>query len=158
MSNLLEHLNRETFPPAMIEAFIQWCIWEQARPALVTVLQKTGLDPHALEIMHAKTYTALAQACQNAGMDAHEARKRTGPLGLSTAEASAFLVQRITQAATEADWDPEGIAFYSAQVMGWAGFAEAGFADPRAKSAAESAARHAQETKLNELWAEFGTE
>lgn len=152
MSDLLGQLGGDTLPPEMVEAFLNWCVWEQARPALVTILERTGLTEHAGNLRQVTTYAALAQASEKAGRDVQEARKRTGPLGLSAAEAASFLTHRIARAATEAEWDPEGVAFYAAQVAGWAGFAESGFTMPSQKTATENQAREHQEARLAELW------
>jgi hypothetical protein len=152
MSDWLNQLGGDTLPPEMIEAFVNWCVWEQARPALIAVLERTGLTEHSDQLKVVNTYAALAQTAERAGHDAHDARKRTGPLGLSAAEAASFLVTRIARAATENEWDPEGVAFYAAQVAGWAGFAESGFANPAQKTTRENESRTRQEEKLSELW------
>ncbi len=155
MSELLDHLSRDTLPPELLESFVNWCVWEQAHPALLTILQKTGLQNQADELQAAKTFAMLAQVSEKAGHDVHEARKSTGPLGLSTAEAASFLVSRMANAATEAEWDPEGVAFFAAQVCGWAGFAEVGFNDFNRKTLAEQIARQTQEDQLSGLWRQF---
>lgn len=158
MSELLEHLSRDTLPPELLETFVNWCVWEQARPALVAILQKTGLQEHAQNLQEAKTFTALAQISEKAGNEVHEARKSTGPLGLSTAEAASFLVSKMAKAATEAEWDPEGVAFFAAQVCGWAAFAEIGFNDFSRKTLAEQLARQTQEDRLSALWSQHTVE
>lgn len=158
MSELFDHLSRDTLPPALVETFVNWCVFEQARPAMVQVLEKTGLQEHANHLRAATSYTALVAASEAAGHDAHEARKSTGPLGLSTAEAAAFLVSRVARAATEVEWDPEGVAFFAAQVCGWASFAEGGFNDFNRKNDAEQTARNQQEAKLAELWQQYANE
>jgi hypothetical protein len=152
MSEWLTRLSGDSLPPEMIEAFVNWCVWEQARPALVFVLERTGLTEHVSQLNEVNTYSALAQTAESAGNDAHEARKRTGPLGLSAAEAASFLVTKIARAATESEWDPEGVAFYAAQVAGWAGFADSGFSNSALKTSRENDARTQQEARLAELW------
>lgn len=158
MSDLLEHLSRDTLPPELLETFVNWCVWEQAQPALLTILQKTGLHDQAQDLQAATTFATLANVSEKAGNDVHEARKSTGPLGLSTAEAASFLVSRMAKAATEAEWDPEGVAFFAAQVCGWAGFAEVGFNDFNRKALAEQIARQTQEDQLSGLWRQFAIE
>lgn len=158
MSELFDNLSRDTLPPALVEAFVNWCVFEQARPAMVQVLEKTGLHDHAERLRAATTYAALVATSETAGHDAHEARKSTGPLGLSTAEAAAFLVSRVARAATELEWDPEGVAFFAAQVCGWAGFAASGFSDFNRKNDAEQVARTEQEAKLSDLWQQHAHE
>ncbi|MCS6835914.1 MAG: hypothetical protein NZ750_07840 [Anaerolineae bacterium] len=149
---LLDHLNRDTVPSHVLEAFVSWCIWEQARPALMSILDKTGLQAAADALRQAHDLAHLQSVCQSASQQAHEARRRTGPLGLSTAEAAANLMARLARSASEADFDAEGVAFFAAQIVGWAGFAESGFSDSRRKMQAEDEARQAQEARLRALW------
>jgi len=149
---LLDHLNRDTMPPHVLEAFIAWCIWDQARAALLRILDKTGLHGAAHELHQAHDLTRLQTVCLSASQQAHEARRRTGPLGMSTAEAAANLMARLARSASEADFDPEGVAFFAAQIVGWAAFAESGFADAQRKTHAEQEARQAQEAHLRQLW------
>ena len=82
----------------------------------------------------------------------HEARQQTGPLGLSTAEAAAFLAHRLANAALSDPLDAEAISFYAVQIMGWKAFAEADFLDPTKKPGGETKARQQQEERLRELW------
>jgi hypothetical protein len=152
MTTLLEHLGRDTLPPAVIDAFVQWCVWQQARPALLTVLNKTSLIEGAQQVEVASTYAELQRVTALIGADVHAMRTRTGPLGLSAAEAASFLVSKMAAAATETDWDPEGVAFFAAQMQGWAAFAETNFSDPIKKSASEQQARQQQEAMLTELY------
>ena len=152
MTTLLEHLGRDTLPPAVIDAFVRWCVWQQAKPALLTVLKQTGLVEGAQQVETATTYAELQHITATIGSDVHAMRTRTGPLGLSAAEAASFLVSRMAAAATEADWDPEGVAFFAAQMQGWAAFAETNFSDPVRKPAAEQQARQQQEAMLSELY------
>lgn len=152
MTTLLEHLGRDTLPPAVIDAFVQWCVWEQARPSLLMVLKKTGLAEATQRVEAASTYAELQKVTAHIGEDVHAMRTRTGPLGLSAAEAASFLVSRMAASATESDWDPEGVAFFAAQMQGWAAFAETGFSEPLRKAGAEQVARQQQEAMLAELY------
>jgi hypothetical protein len=156
MSELLSHLGKDTFPEAMIREFVDWCVWEQARPSLVVILTQTGLEGDASKIEEVTDYESLSVACSNAGKNAHEARQRTGPLGLSTAEATAFLAQRLAKAAQDEHLDAEEVAFFTMQVCGWRGFAESKFADNTRKADTEVEARQAQEAKLQSLWQNYG--
>jgi hypothetical protein len=136
----------------LLREFVDWCIWEQARPALEIILTRTGMQAHASNITRASDLFEFASACENAGKHAHEARKNTGPLGLSTAEATSFLAQKMANAAMTDPLDVEAIAFYMVQLVGWQGFAESGFLDPTKKLEAERDVRAVQENKLQELW------
>ena len=151
-TELLDHLGKDTLPESLLREFVDWCVWEQARPALEIILTKTGMGLHATNITRASDLIEFGAACETAGKHAHEARKNTGPLGLSTAEATAFLAQKMANAGMTDPLDVEAIAFYMVQLVGWKGFAESGFLNPVAKSQAETNARDAQEAKLQELW------
>lgn len=155
MSELLAHLSKDTLPTEMVKEFINWCVWQQAKPALVTILEHTGLDEMAAAIVACNGIGALAEISQNSGKLLHDKRPKTGPLGLSTAEAALFLVSRMATAASEKDWDPEGVAFFSAQTCGWAGFAQSSFTDATRKVGAEKAARQQQEDKLTQMIEEY---
>lgn len=152
MGEWLSRLSDETVATDVIDRFVRWCVWEQTVPALIMVLERTGLSEQVDSVKQVSTYAGLANAAEKAGHEAHEARRRTGPLGLSAAEAVSFLVTRIALAATETEWDPEGVAFYAAQVAGWAGFAESGFTNSSLKNQRESEAREIQESRLKDIW------
>ncbi len=156
MSSLLDHLGKDTLPQPLLEAFVHWCIWEQACPALALVLEKVHLDELAADVGAAQDIATLLAVSERAGNSAHEARTTTGPLGMSAAEAAAFEVANLARAA-DSDWDPESVAFFSARVCGWAGWAESEFTQPAKKTNAESAARQAQEQQLKTLWQQFAT-
>ncbi len=158
MSELIDNLGKDIYPPVMVEMFVHWCVWEQARPAIVDILKLTGVDELASHIAKTESYTDLEVLSEQAGNLAKEIAKRTGPLGISTAEASAFLMQKLAHAAQEADFDPEAVSFFTIQMMGWAGFAETLFTDMKRKLASSDAAKVAQEKKLIELWQQYGSE
>lgn len=155
MNSLLEHLDKDTFPRAMVMAFIEWCIWDQARSALVLVLSKTGLDKEAADFQQAQDIPSLEVLGVQAIDAIKAARGRTGPLGISAAEAATFEYTNLLKAASDKDWDPGGAAFFSARVCGWAGWAATDFSQPLQKSEAEQNARRAQEAHLQELWRIF---
>jgi hypothetical protein len=153
MATLLEHLGKDTLPEALLEDFIAWCVWEQARPALVIILRRTGLDSHADDMEALDSYEMLDTVAENAAQRANQARQLTGTFGMSTAEAAAFLMNKISQSAQATD--AEDVAFFAVQVCGWQGFAATDFTQPQEKQSAESAARTAQEQKLSQLWRHY---
>lgn len=158
MSELIDNLGKDTYPPVMVEAFVRWCVWEQAHPAIVDILKLTGVDNLAEEIATTQSYKVLENLSEQAGNYAKEIAKRTGPLGISSAEAAAFLMQKLAHAAQEAEFDPEAVSFFTIQVLSWAGFAETLFTDMKKKLIAAEAAKKAQEDKLIELWQQYGNE
>ncbi|MCU0513561.1 MAG: hypothetical protein MUE40_13450 [Anaerolineae bacterium] len=149
--DVLAQLKEATLPPRLVQAFCAWCVWQQAVPALMGVLEQIGLTAAVEELRQAQDYAPLAQMCERIGGETTATRRRTGPLGVSTAEAALFLVARIARAADGSQPDADGVAFYAAQVMGWGGFAATGFTLAARKTAAESEARQAQAYKLREL-------
>jgi len=155
MANLLEHLDKDTLPAPMVKAFVEWCIWDQARMALVLVLGKTGLQQVADEFERARDLPALEELSARANDAIKAARGRTGPLGISAAEAAVFEFANLLKATGEPDWDPGGAAFFSARVCGWAGWAATDFSQPLQKTEAEHTARRDQEARLQELWRIF---
>ena len=156
MGSLLEHLGKDTLPQALLDAFVRWCVWEQARPALALVLEKAQLATLAEEVREAEDLVTLSGVSERAGQSAHEARKATGPLGMSAAEAAAFEMANLVRAADADDGDPESVAFFAARVCGWAGWAETDFTDPAQKMLAEQEARDLQENQLHTLWQQSG--
>lgn len=156
--SLLEHLAKDTLPEPLLREFVQWCALEQAKPALVDLLTVTGFEETARQLATVDTLATLATVSEDAGEQAQEARKRTGPLGLSSAEAAANLTNRLVRAAMGDPFEPDAVAFFAAQVCGWKGFADGNFTDSQQKQTAEAAARVAQEAKLRALWLTYGGE
>ena len=156
MSEYLDNLGKDVFPAAMIDEFIKWCVWEEARPALVEILIVTSLGALADQIEQANTYAELERISEEAGNHAKQIGKSTGPLGISTAEAAAFLSQKLAHAAQEAEFDPEAVAFFATQIISWHAFAGTMFTDMKKKIAAINESREKQEAKLAELWEKFG--
>ncbi|RMG80317.1 MAG: hypothetical protein D6712_18270 [Chloroflexi bacterium] len=158
MSELLQQLSKDIFPPTLIQQFVDWCIWEQARPALLLVLHKVQLNELAQVLEAAQDIGQLLTATEQVAQRIHEARKSTGPLGLSAAEAAAYEMQNILKSALDEGDDPESVAFFAARVCGWAAWAETNFTNPAQKPIAEAAARDAQIHKLENLIEQFRTD
>jgi len=156
MDNILEHLERDTLPTPLLNDFVSWCIWQQARPALSAILERVGLQAEIKQLQYAEDYHALASTSQTIAQHITEIRKQTGPLGLSTAEAAAFLMQKLAIAAQKDEVDAAGVSFFTMQLVGWSGFATSSFTDASRKSMLETEARKAQATQLETLWREYG--
>ena len=157
MSELLDHLGRDTLPRPMIEDFVRWCINEQARPALATVLKHAGFIQQAADVHTARSLQAMAAACVQAGRSIKQVRAETTqpPLAISAAEAAVFEFTNLMRAAADNELDAESLAFFSARLVGWAGWAAVNFADSDHKASAEANARHTQETQLRTLWQQY---
>ncbi len=158
MSELLQQLSKDIFPPTLIQQFVDWCIWEQARPALLLVLQKVQLEEPAQILAAAQDIDQLLIATEQVAQRIFEARKSTGPLGLSAAEAAAYEMQNMLRAALDEGDDPESVVFFSARVCGWAAWAETGFTNPAQKAIAEATARDKQTHTLEKLIEQFRTD
>lgn len=151
--SVLDYLGKDALPYALETQFVEWCVWEQARPALVTVLEKTVLSPLASEFRSAGDLPTLVALGQRANDEVTRAQGDTGPLGLSAAKGALFEFNNMLAAIPEPDFDPEAAAFFAARVCGWAGWA-ADFSQPGRKSQAEAEAREQQAARLRALWPE----
>ena len=154
MSNLMDHLGSDTLPASLIDAFVRWCMLEQARPALVTVLIKFGLGDLAAQVEATDdSSTLLTLSSQiHQQVQALGAKSSTGPLGFSAAKAATYEFGNLMRASTENPVDAEAVAFFAARICGWAGWAGADFAEPERKSTEEHQARQTQERTLRTLW------
>jgi len=154
MSTLLEQLGNDTLPATIEREFVDWCLWQQAYPALQQVLEKTLLTELVEMLSNADKYFTLVALTDIIVQEAQAARKRTGLLGLSAAQAAAIEFQKLLAAASEEAWDPQEVAFFSVRVCGWAGWANSEFSDTENKDAAERAARSHQEAHLKSLFSQ----
>lgn len=152
MNSLMEYLGKDTLPHKIESAFVDWCVWQQARPALMLVLKKANLEHIAEKVGAIRDLGTLASLSTRASKEAKESTKKTGVLALSAAEAVAYEVANLTNAASETHWDPESVAFFAARLVGWAGWAETDFSEPSRKTLAETSARQDQEDQLQILW------
>jgi hypothetical protein len=158
MSSLMEYLGKDTLPHKIESAFVEWCIWQQARPALTQVLNKANLPQIANEVALTRDLNALIALSGKASQAAKESTKKTGVLALSAAEAVLYEVSGLAKAASEKDWEPELVAFFSARLCGWAGWASTDFSEPARKVQAEKEARDQQEAQLQILWRQASVE
>jgi hypothetical protein len=151
LEDLLDHLGRDTLPRRVVNTFIHWCIWAQARPAMAIVLERAGLTDIAVRMRDAGDLAVLTRLGHETNQHIRMLRGQTAPLLLSAAEAAAFEFNNLTNAASEEYWDAEGVAFFAARVCGWASWADTDFTDPTRKAAAERIARKAQVAELERL-------
>jgi hypothetical protein len=149
--SVLEHLGKGTLPYAAETAFVDWCVWEQARLALITVLEKTVLSPVTYDIRTADSLSALTSLGNRIAGEATHAHDPKHPLALSAAKAVVFEFNSLLRAVADPDLDAEEVAFFAARVCGWAGWAATDFSRPDHKILAESKARRQQAAHLQEL-------
>lgn len=151
MSNLLDHLGKDTLPDILQEMFVHWCVWHQARPALVQVLERVDLHLYADQIRGATNLREVIQYGRKANAHIKMLRMKTNPLGLSAAEAATYEFSQLVAAADERNLDSESVAFFAARVCGWAAWAASGFASNTAKETAEQRALQFQADRLSQL-------
>ncbi|PJF22865.1 MAG: hypothetical protein CUN56_03840 [Phototrophicales bacterium] len=151
MTDWLSQLDKDTLPQIVLEMFTHWCVWEQARPALVTVLQQVQLEDIANQIERATDLRQVVQIVETANQQIKALRTKTGVLGISAAEAATFEFVNLFDTADEKNLDTEAVSFFAARVCGWAGWARSGFTDATQKTQAEEKARQDQEAYLAKL-------
>ncbi len=152
MTQLLDHLGKDTLPTEMVHAFVKWCIEEQARDALAITLERTGFAEIAAKIRATSNITALEKLSARARQESKQQQDKTRMMALSTAEAAAFEFNNMLHAANPDDLDAEAVSFFAARVSGWGGWASQKFVDVTAKKQAEKDAFDAQEAHLTTLW------
>ena len=151
MSDLLGQLGRDTLPQEVVQEFIHWCVWQQARQALVLVLEEASLTEIAESIQSAEDLPAVTRLSEQAKTHIDTLDREDNPRGLSAAEGAVFEFINMAKSAEEASFDVEGVSFFASRVCGWAGWAVTGFKETAEKSAAEIAALAAQEAHLEGL-------
>lgn len=151
MGDLLSQLGRETLPQNVVQEFIHWCVWQQARQSLVLVLEEASLTEIAESIQSAADLPEVTQLSEQAKAHIDTLDRSTYPRGLLAAEGAVFEFINMAKSAEEATFDSEGVSFFASRVCGWAGWAVTGFNLTAEKSAAEIAALEAQEAHLASL-------
>ena len=156
MGDLLSQLGRETLPEVVVQEFIRWCIWQQARQSLVLVLEEAQLNDIAAGIQSARDFSEVKTLSEQA--KAHiEQLDRENQRSLSAAEGATFEFVNMVRAADDATLDSEAVSFFASRVCGWAGWAVTGFSDTGNKAEAEAAALQAQEAQLSTIWRDYQT-
>lgn len=154
MVTLIDHLGKDTLPDQIERAFVDWCIWKLATPALLRVLDKAELGALADDLRRAGDLKSLKQAAAALPEKVKRGRDTTRLRGLLATEATVFEYNNMLRAAgdsSEREFDAEAVAFFAVRVCGWAGWALTDFSQPGEKEAAESAAREAQAQQLAAL-------
>lgn len=151
MAQYLDQLGKDILPKSIEQAFIEWCIWQQARPALVAVLHDTGIHPLADSINAAKSMHDLVRAGGQLAETLRRDYKTDSLRGLFAARGAAFEFVNMLNTATEAEPDAEAVAFFAVRVCGWRGWAQTGFSKADDKQHAEDAAREAQSQELAKM-------
>lgn len=151
MAQYLEQLGKDLLPKSVEADFVQWCIWEQAQPALIKLMQDTGLAALSKSLQAAKSLSGLLSASAAAAEALRRDYKTDALRGLFAARGAAFEFLNLLKEATETEPDAEEVAFFAVRVCGWAGWAQTNFSRPDDKQAAENEARAQQGQKLEAL-------
>lgn len=148
MGDLLRQLGRESLPKTVVDEFVQWCVWQQARQSLVLVLEEAKLGDIAAGIQSSQDLPTVTQLGQQAKKHIEALDHSQNQLILSAAEGAVFEFVNLTRSADAATFDAESVSFFAARVCGWAGWAITGFNSAGEKSDSEEAALQAQEAQL----------
>jgi hypothetical protein len=150
MAELLKQLENDALPQNVVVAFTNWCIWEQALPALATVVEHAGIDNAENHLRAADDIIVLAEITEQIRDYVSVNRDQISPLAYSSTEAALFEFLNLLSDAGDAG-EPASVAFFAARVCGWAGWVQTRFQDATQKIAAEEQARADQENKLSQL-------
>jgi hypothetical protein len=152
MDELLSQLGRDILPKQVVSKFIYWCVWQQARQALVLILEEAKLTDIAESIQSAQDLPSVTKLSEKAKSHIELLDNSQNPRGLSAAEGAVFEFINMAKSAEEATFDAEGVSFFASRVCGWAGWAVTGFSQMAEKAASEEAALQAQEAQLKIYW------
>ena len=146
---LLDLLGTEKLPAQAERQFIEFCLWQQARPAIVQILRETGLDAYAEEAAGVKTPAALAACVHRAAKVAQSAKLPI--MAFATVQGAATDTEQLAAAAHPDTDDPEAASFHAARLAGWATWAANQFQNGTLKTTAENVAYGAQLKMLMNL-------
>ncbi len=135
---LLDLLGTGQLPLEAERKFIEFCIWQQARPALAHGLEAVGMSDRAADARHARSLAELHSVARQA---AHAARSANLPvLALGAVQGMASDVAQLAAAAATEDGDAAGVSFHAARLAGWALWARNDFQAGMFKTSAENIA------------------
>ncbi len=137
-ATLLDLLGTGKLPASMEQKFVEFCIWQQARPAFAQVLQASGLSSHAREASSVTDLAAMAECAQRAAEAARQ--DRLPVLALGAVQGIAAEISQLVAAADPAEWDTAAVSFHAARLVGWAMWATNKFGTGMFKTSAEAAA------------------
>mgnify|MGYP005838545001 CR=1 FL=1 len=135
---LLDLLGTEKLPQEAEQKFVEFCIWQQARPALVEVLRVAGLAEAAQEAERAATVEALAAWAGHAAKLAQQANLPIMALG--AVQGVAAEINQLALSANPPVPDAGAVSFHAARLVGWAGWARNNFRTSTFKASAENIA------------------
>lgn len=135
---LLDLLGTGKLPPQAERKFIEFCIWQQARPAIVQILRAASLEAQAGEAGQARDLASLTACVRDAAATAERAGLPV--LALGAVQAAAAELAQLGEAADPTDGDPEEVSFHAARLAGWASWAENSFQTGMFKTSGEEVA------------------
>lgn len=135
---------------AAAQQYIDFCVWQQARPAIVKVLESCDQPAYALQAEEAGQVAILAESTQQAAT-AILLRRGIPVMQLAAVQGIAGEMKQIATA-VEADLpDLEAMSFHAARLVGWAAWADYNFGTGSAKAHAEEAAYAKQLQTVHQL-------
>jgi hypothetical protein len=137
-ATLLDLLGTGKLPPQMERKFIQFCVWQQARPAFIQVLQAAGLSNYAKEADAMADLPSMVECARLAAETAH--RSRLPVLAMGAVQGMSAEIAQLAAAADPAEFDAEAVSFHAARLVGWATWASNKFGTGVFKASAEAAA------------------
>jgi hypothetical protein len=139
-----EHLSAETE-----RKFVEFCVWNQAYPALQQVLQATGLDSQVPEGASASTLDALVDCARKAANLAKQADLPV--LHLGAVQGIYSEIDQMAAAAGADVVDADAVSFHAARLVGWATWSSNQFQPGVFKVTAEEVAYGEQLQALMDL-------
>lgn len=146
---LLDLLGTEQLPLQAEQRFIDFCIWEQGRPALARVLEAAGLSEHAAQVTAVDNLEALTACVAEAAAAA--AGASLPMMALAAVQGVAAEIEQMAAVADAKDGDSGAVSFHAARIAGWAGWAANNFGQGMFKSSAEEIAYGEQLQELMRL-------
>jgi hypothetical protein len=148
--NLLDMLGTEHLPREAETRFIEFCIWQQARPALVQILEAVEMPVYAAEMSGAADLAGLQKCASDAAMTALTTRN-IPVMALAAVQGTASEVEALVKAADPAEADAAAVSFHAARLVGWASWAINKFSTGMFKSSAEQVAYGEQLQELMKM-------
>jgi hypothetical protein len=148
--NLLDMLGTEKLPKEAERRFVEYCIWQQSRPALVQIMKSVKLNTYAAELTRVNTLEALSECMNNAGMSALTTRD-IPVMALAAVQGAVAEAEAMVKSASAQDADAAAISFHAARIVGWASWAINNFSTGMFKSSAEQVAYGEQLQQLMKM-------
>ncbi len=136
---LLDLLGTEHLPDEIERRFMDFCVWQQAHPAIVQILESCQLPESARTAAEAASLDALGACVQRAAASVKD-RRDIPVMALGTIQGVASEVEQIALHAGPVEADAGAVSFHAARLVGWASWARNKFGTGMFKTSAEEVA------------------